>query len=360
MPEKYYTKLKQAKGRKLTFSGVSANLHGSTHEVTSLKLRGKTTLNYERKSFSVSLDQNIQLWPESDSFTTKNFYLISLAMDKNYFHNRLAFELLHKLDLFHLLNRYTEVTINDVSQGVYLLCQRPQDWAKKRENAPYVARRGIESQIAKEKNPKNISKEDLKRYRKQYSSIYRSIGKYKGGELYLKLNELLNMEAYMKWMAFNHFIKNGDYTDEVYFYINASTGQFEIIPWDYDDIFMPQPHEGQESRMAKINPACLVFSAEDPLDVAIANDPYLYEKYLGYYKEILDTLNGQMLKDVIEGIYEDLYPIFNQEQVLLALEKDGYKTNLDMLEKDLQNKYKNMVYTRLSSLSIIRKQQNSR
>ena len=66
------------------------------------------------------------------------------------------------------------------------------------------------------------------------------------------MSQWIDLDIYMKWLAFNFFIRNGDYTDEVYFYMDPATGKYRIIPWDYDDIFASGPHEGSEEKYRNI------------------------------------------------------------------------------------------------------------
>ena len=80
--------------------------------------------------------------------------------------------------------------------------------------------------------------------------------------------------------CFQFFVQNGDYSDEVFFYIDPKIRKFRIIPWDYDDIFANAPHEGgaeNKKALSEIN----LFSTEDHLDEKIATDSYLI-RYLSY------------------------------------------------------------------------------
>ena len=72
-----------------------------------------------------------------------------------------------------------------------------------------------------------------------YKLIYKSLKKQNGEELYKTLNQWIDLDNYMKWLAFNFLVRNGDYTDEVFLYIDPEINKFKIIPWDYDDLFLP-------------------------------------------------------------------------------------------------------------------------
>ena len=52
----------------------------------------------------------------------------------------------------------------------------------------------------------------------------------------------------MRWLAFNFLVRDGDYTDEVYLYIDPELKKFKLIPWDYSNLFLTAPHEGTAER----------------------------------------------------------------------------------------------------------------
>jgi spore coat protein H len=216
------------------------------------------------------------------------------------------------------------------------MVQRPQDWSKKVANSPFILRRGLNHVVAKEKAKKDIDKETVKAYRHQFSSIYKIINQNSGEELYSKLNEILHVDDYLRWLALNYIIKNGDYSDELYFYIDSDTKRFKIIPWDYDDVFQQGPHEGMEVWRSKMDPNSLIFSSEDELDVAIAHDPFLYEKYKQHLTEVIKEFSVQKVESVINLIYEDLSPLFTSDAILQASSKDGYVTSIERLQVELK------------------------
>jgi hypothetical protein len=108
-------------------------------------------------------------------------------------------------------------------------------------------------------------------------------------------------------MAFNYLIMNGDYMDELYLYIQPKTGQFDVIPWDYDDILHPAPHEGTRARNAVQSlKNKLVFSSEDPLDRAIGSDEYVYRMYEQEFRKLLQALSAEDLKATADQVMSEL------------------------------------------------------
>jgi spore coat protein H len=348
IPVTLYENVLEARGYKMNINTDRILIDGHAIGVEDLHLRGNTTLYYERKSYSVTLNDAIQFNSEGNVVKLKAFYLVSLTMDRNYYRNRLAFDLLKQLGLFSLYYHYAEVKINNVSQGIYLLLQRPQDWAKKAQDSPYIIRKGRDQRVKKEINRKTTTREDIKKYRKMYYDIYKTSKKMSGEELYHALSELMDFEQYVTWLGFNYFVKNGDYADELYHYIDPESLKYKIIPWDYDDIFSTQPHEGWELRKKRLDTSLLIFSSEDPLDIKIATDPFLYEKYQEILLGLLTELTEKKIKSIMDKIYFDLAPLFHDQDIITAVSKDGYKTNLTALEEDMKNIYLNLVFTKNS------------
>jgi len=132
----------------------------------------------------------------------------------------------------------------------------------------------------------------------------------------------------MKWLAFNFLVRNGDYSDEVFFYIDPEINKYRIIPWDYDDIFATVPHEGYSERKKMIGDKML-FSSEDKLDTKIANDPYLYNLYLGSLQKVIGELSPAVLKDVFENAYSELYPYYSSDEIIANSQFDLYKDATD-------------------------------
>ena len=104
--------------------------------------------------------------------------------------------------------------------------------------------------------------------------------------MYDSLNAVVHLDHYFQWLAFNYLIKNGDYTDELFLYLSTEDKRFDIIPWDYDDIFKSQPHDGFEKRN-KVLDHKLLFSAEAYIDIVIDKDPFLYLEFLKSFFQLL-------------------------------------------------------------------------
>jgi spore coat protein H len=310
-------------------------VNGDTIKPEEISTRGQSSLQFKRKSFSFKLNSGAVLRHGEKTIKLKRFDLVNLSMDKYYIRNRLAFDMMNRIELFDLFYTFCNLKINGKSDGIFMIIERPEDWAIRKVNSPYLLRRGYNHAIAKIKTNKKVERNEIKKYQNAYAQIYKTLKKYEGEELYNNLSNYIDLNNYMKWLAFNFFVHNGDYSDEVFFFIDPTIAKFRVIPWDYDDIFAAAPHEGKvESK--KIVGDKLIFSSEDLLDVKIAKDPYLYNIYISTFKKILEDLPLADLKAICEGTYAELYPYYSDNEIISNSQYDVYKdANLENLKTEM-------------------------
>lgn len=298
--------LLQSKGEKMVMKNPVMMINREAAEVKEIHSRGNNSLTFEHKSLSVDLQKGITIEQQGKKVKVKKFDLMNLVMDKDLWHNRWAFLNMNKLDIFPLFNTFCTLWINDQPQGIYLLVEKPRHYTTGEAKSPYMIRRGPEHNIDGD-YVDTENKDEVKRYKKQFQRLYEDINKYKGEELYHKLSTGLYLEHYFDWMAFNYLIMNGDYMDELYLYIRPETGKFDIIPWDYDDIIRPAPHEGAKERLAVAGlKKRLVFSGEDPLDRAIGSDDFVNGKYETEFIAMLKTLPAEHLQATADQVLSEL------------------------------------------------------
>ncbi len=302
MPEHQFLYLKKQKGSKLNFKNAQMTYNGVPTKLNDLHLRGKSTLQYLRKSFSVGLADTLQVTFDGQHGGIKKFDLLNLAMDRNLWHNRWSFLLLSRMGLFPPLNSYCTLWINDQLQGVYLLVEKPQS-AMAKLNSPFMIRRGADHKIDQE-YVQTKSKDSVKRYRKMYHALY-DVTRLKDVALYQHLQNSMNIEAYFEWMGFNYFVKNGDYSDELFLYIDPNSRQFKVMAWDYDDLLMDYPHEGKEARYQLLKDR-MIFSLEDDLDKTIATDDYVYERYRQVLTTLLQNIDENLLDTAAHQVLGEL------------------------------------------------------
>jgi spore coat protein H len=344
--ESNYEHIKATTGQKIIVKATMLIINGDTLEPAEIRTRGKSTLYFRRKSYSFALksEASFRHGERVDSF--KKFYVLSLSMDRHYISNRLAFGMMEAAKLFDLFYSFCELRINGNSEGICMLIERPEDWAMKKKGSPLIIRRGYNNSIDKIKAGKNTESDKSKKYKSYFRQIYSSLNKYDGEELYKTLSNWLDMNLYMKWLAFNFFVRDGDYTDEVFFYVDPLSDKFSIIPWDYDDLFSIAPHEGNAENR-KILGGKLFFSTEDLLDKKIVTDPYLYKIYLIQFEELMQHLSPDIIKRVFENTYAELYPYYSNSEIISQSKYDRYKdSDLPALKNDMLALYGQLLLSR--------------
>jgi spore coat protein H len=321
-------------------------------EIKSLKTRGRGSMAYRRKSFNVKLNDSVALLGSEGKIKhLKSFYLISLSMDPYYSHNKIALALLNELIGYDIFHTFTQVIINKQSQGVYMVIENPKNYMMDSKMADFILRRRYEGSSYIRKldideirldydRKKSIPKKELKSILNQYREIYKLLKIEKGEKLYNSLKLLFNIEDYMRLMAFNYLICNGDYSDEVYFYKTVSNQEtrFDVVPWDFDDIFVNSPHEGWNLRNEQIPESTQIFSVENYLDLTVAKDPFLYKKYLEVLNDVVNDLQGYDIDGLFINTYNELYPYYADSLVIAQSRYDKFSEeyNLLKLEKHLQ------------------------
>lgn len=348
-----YDNLHYTTGEKAGMDARKIVINGDTLKVSRIRTRGQSTLMFRRKSLNCKLKSKATFRHGKKSKTLKHFYLLNLSMDKYYCRNRLAFEMMEDLNLFHLFYGFGELRINGKSEGIYMIVERPEDWALKEQNSPLVLRRGYKHRIEKYKAAGKTDRQEARAYINNYKQIYRVLNEYEGEELYLALQEYIDLDFYMDWLAFNFLVHNGDYADEVFFYVDREIKKFRIIPWDYDDIFVNTPHEGTEQRDKVIGDK-LLFSSEDLLDIKIATDPYLYDVYLSRFREILQALSLEQIKQIIEDTYAELVPYYSDQEIISNARFDHFAdASLETLEFYLSRIYIILYGTRDGYMKVV-------
>lgn len=352
-----YRKILEVTGEKFYLRNAAAIINKDTFKVSDFHTRGNTTLHLRRKSFSIQLDQNAKLYGYGKPQESDEFYAISLSMDKYYFRNRISFGMLREIQLFDLFFSFSEFRMNDETQGIYLLLERPQDWALLRNHSPCIIRRGFDQKIEELKSGKGVGKAEVSAFRKQFKSLYKALNKYEGQALYDTLSQWIDLEMYMKWLAFNYYLYNGDYTDEIYFYPIPGSGRFRIIPWDYDDVFASQPHEGSITKLNAIGHK-LLYSSEDKLDMKIASDPFLYDRYLNNLHQIMKSLTPNKIRIVFENAYAELYPYYRNEKIIgMSIYDEHPDATLENMKSDMLGLFQKLILRRTSILNYLERDQ---
>ncbi len=332
-------------------------LNNQQVEIKKISIRGQTTLDYRRKSYSVNLDNPIIIRGREGNERKRliNFKLISLSMDYTYINNRIAFGLLEQEGVMPLFYKYVEFKMNGETQGVYLLVEDPESFFME-QGSEYILRRGYHHGIADaeyEPGPYLITREE---YISRFKEIYTQLPHLHGDELYEAISQRVDLNQYFKKMGIDFLLQNGDNTDEVYFYalMEQNAIRYKIIPWDYDDIFDAHPHEVGVSwgtgtifgsRYYKTHQDIydeigdkMIFSIEDDLDYAIAMDSLLYALYESTLTNMIRSMDGDVFETLFDQVEKELTPFYNDNDLILQSQYDLNSTSLELWQNNIQEK----------------------
>ena len=255
-------------------------------------IRGETSLRRafqtkqpQRLNYSVELPQSV---PFAPGVRLDRLYLMNMIFDPAVFEMRFCYTLLDELGLFPAYNQLVHVTVNGDPVGLNLLLERPKDaLLRSRPDIASIHRRSYDEE------GRRGAWEPVFRRRPGAGSghverLRAAVSRLRGKELVAELDAILDLDSYMRWLAFNSLVRNADSYDEIFFYLAHSPshpeGRLEIMAWDYDDVMRPAP---AHPRLALDDP--LLFAAEAPLDRRIKEDPVLYGRFQRVLEELLET-----------------------------------------------------------------------
>jgi len=326
-------------------------------DIKEIRIRGQTTLDYKRKSYSVFLDNPFVISGREDNEhkILSRFKLISLSMDYTYINNRIAFGILEQAGIMPLLYKYVEVIINGDTQGVYLLVEDPEQFVVE-QGSEFILRRGYHHGTSDAEYKPSYYNRPREEYETRFREVYTQLPYFEGEDLYDALGQRIDLNQYFRKMGIDFLLQNGDYTDEIFFYSSIEDNEihFSIIPWDYDDIFSTYPHEvGRSWGIGKIFGIRsyntrqdiydeigdkMIFSIEDDLDYAIAMDSLMYVRYVSTLSNLLKNMNPETIKVLFDQVEDELTPFYSESDIILQSQFDNNSTSLELWRNNMHEK----------------------
>jgi hypothetical protein len=268
------------KNLKNIYKKVKLSIDNNPETDLYIKIRGNSTLEYPKKSFYI---KSVNKFLFKDILETKKLYLLSLIYDVYGFKMEFSYKLLEEMGMAFSYRQFVIVYINDILQGLYLAMERPED-AIKREVKGAVS-------VYRTKYSKNGFKSCYKTHGVDTQKAIRYFNSIHNENNYIlqadKYRKVLDLDMYMKWLAFNSLVENGDTVDELYIYEVRKEpdkiGIFKLFPWDYDNLQTDSAHP----EVIVKNP--LMWAAEREVDFDIVQNPILYKQYKKTLKKMLTT-----------------------------------------------------------------------
>jgi hypothetical protein len=236
----------------------------------------------------------------------------------------MGFDMFRALGIFELKSEYVVVWINDLPYGMYLATEKPKKAIARITDDAWIGRRGYKTRLETVEESKTISEKVAV---SQFRALYKDIATLSGEGLRASLESKLNLKRYMQWLIVNSVMMNGDYADEVFFYIDGKDPErrFDIMPWDFDDLFK-EPHAGPENQARSDSiKTGILYGFENSLDVKIADDPVLARLLKVEAREILTKLTPAFVGGVVGQIQRDLVFYSREPEVLNSGLRDSYR-----------------------------------
>ena len=296
-------------------------------EQVSLSTRGQSALKFPRKSFAVKAlkeadDEKKKL--KVGGIKSKSITMSAGPQDVLFVKNTIGYSLLKAIGIHSLKTQFAEVKLNGVSQGLYMLTENQTDNLMKEQDAEIVIRRRYNDALEIKDAKKELSEADILQYKATLKSIHKSIREMRGEHLIATLEKNLNLKNYLKWLAFNYIVKNGDYSDEVYFYGKKNAAgdiYFDISPWDLDDTFSEKMHLSSiptfpNYRQTENSQKQLIYNYESRIDRKVAGDAKLLRMYFAAMDEVVSTLSqNDVLYNIQQTILGNLAPYINDADI---------------------------------------------
>ena len=332
-------------------------LAGKTYTIDRFEIRGDNTLNFFRKGFGLNMGDKILIYNPFNNTTRKyeEFKLLAMVYDYTYIENSIAVGLHRKAGLWPVMTFFTEVRINGHTQGLYHFIEDPVEYFIEEENSSFVVRRGYDH-VIKTYGIRPDKTGDLEYYKNRFRKIYNILPDYSGSQMYDTLSSYMDLEQYFTKLSIDLLIKNGDYTDEIFFYNKMKDNKelFGVFPWDLDDIFSDQPHEignwwapgtvfGRREYYSMSDVVAdvgdkLLYSIEDDLDYKIALDDFLYQQYLKTLRTVMEKISPAEIDKIFDNTFDQISPFYDNDSIIAQSKYDVKETNSSLFVSNLAAK----------------------
>jgi len=283
--------------------GATLEISAGFAMAAEVQIRGQSTLDCERKSYSVSLSERVPV-PLVDGWQPSEFTLLSLCLDEGYLRTLTTFRLLEALGLSDLRMSLVDLVVADVDRGVYLLIERADDLSEHHPTAAAVIRRRLDRSV-------QVSEVEWTSNRRpdlafdEYESLIEFAEAYDGDDLAGALDERLDLDQYLRWLALMSLLQNGDYSDEAFFVGDPVVRgtelglRWHLQPWDPDDMFQPCHLDGV---LEIVDRAGLTSCAESRIDAAILGDDGVLARYQTQLDRVLDEITPDRFATTMDEV----------------------------------------------------------
>lgn len=281
-----------------------------------IESRGQSSIQFQRKNYAIK---------SVDSHVLSKTILTAGSMDPLNIKNQIMYKLYRLVGVPALETRLAELSINQKSEGLYMITQAPEHFLLD-NNFGYdiVLRRRYADVIELKKAKKSLSEAEVVEYMTSLSQLHKKSRQLKGSALLDFLASNLDLKSYFRMLGINYLTKNGDFADEIFFAGKKDANghiKFVAVPWDLDDSFAIEMHKqnipfspnaGREELAERV----LMYGFESQADQAIAGDSTVLKAYFAELKEMMSLLTPEVLSGIVEKVTSDVRPYLAIPEVL--------------------------------------------
>ncbi|MES2803236.1 MAG: CotH kinase family protein [Bdellovibrionota bacterium] len=336
--------LYKEKAEKYTFTAPQFRLNNNlSFPIEEMETRGQGSIGYRRKNFGLKLPQSIQV----GRITAKKINLLSMSADPGYISTRLGLMTAELLNIGKPLpSEYAEVKINGKTNGLYAVVQKPK--AAMSDISPYVVRRGYKSRFQHDdaEISKKLTLTQIEEIKAIADSIYTDVATKRDATLFNSLKQKMDIDAYMRWMAMNSLYRNGDFPDEIFFYVDGDMYKqgrifFRVMPWDFDDLFKAMhsvPINATEAAKPE-NQDSILYSYEDRLDRSFTpSNVYMYSQFkFATRNVIINHLTQNATDKLLTQIHSEISEYLSNGEILQMGSQDSSRKNKPYTKAEIQN-----------------------
>jgi hypothetical protein len=286
-------------------------------------LRGQTSLDCARKSYNVNLKGNHgrHILPGS---STDEFYLLSMCKDDRYFQQYVANILAAPLGLFPLKFGFVELFIEGETAGVYLLLEKTKEALLEDNSRVHAV---IRRRFDPGETPSELKYPSDGDINGPAGSAYFALAAggegLVGEELLAEMSRRMDFDQFLRILAFQTLMGNGDYVDEMIFYSTEAVREgirrewYQVMAWDMDDLFSACHHGGKH---AMDDPFDILYCAEGNIEKAVMLDSAVYSRFILLLEEMMNTLVTAVEVDAaLENAADALLPFFDDPEICASM-----------------------------------------
>ncbi|GAB4427192.1 MAG: hypothetical protein Fur0044_25090 [Anaerolineae bacterium] len=297
-----------------------------------ISYRGTTSLNFPKKGFKIKFAKK-QLYQGH----TRRIDLSGSYSDKSLIRERLSFDLFAKTKVTASKAWHVDYTIRSrdgqvLERGVYTGLEHVDDYFfrnRQREigslfqanggviNGPFVGAT-LDPQppellplLYEKDHPEDEDFSDL-------DAFIRAINSWDANTIAQFLDQILDVEAYLDWLAVNTLVQaNDNYHKNYYVHRRPADGKREILPWDYDLSWGRNWNDFCDGLCDDLSEGTSIKGSNqlnNALSKRVLNNPVLYERLRA---KLTDLLNNEFteakLFAKIDSYYNDIRALVQQD-----------------------------------------------